>query len=74
MVAELRGGNTTRKSAVMRRKRSVALRRLFKPLNRVFGNYLFSSLTRRILFLESRRVGRAALRHHVSQSISRRVD
>ncbi|WP_112525204.1 sensor histidine kinase [Phyllobacterium trifolii] len=51
MVAELQGGNITRKSAVMRRKRSLALRRFFRPLNRVFGNYLFSSLTRRILFL-----------------------
>ncbi|MGR1681379.1 sensor N-terminal transmembrane domain-containing protein, partial [Salmonella enterica] len=34
-----------------RRKRSLALRRLLQPLNRLFGNYLFSSLTRRILFL-----------------------
>ncbi len=51
MVAQLQSGSITRKSAVMRRKRSLALRRFFKPLNRVFGNYLFSSLTRRILFL-----------------------
>ena len=56
MVAELQGGEITRqsivrKTAVMRRKRSIALRRFFRPLNRVFGNYLFSSLTRRILFL-----------------------
>lgn len=51
MVAGLQGSNVTRKSAVMRRKRSLALRRLLQPLNRLFGNYLFSSLTRRILFL-----------------------
>ena len=34
-----------------RRQRSLILRRFFTPVRRLFGNFLFSSLTRRILFL-----------------------
>ncbi|MGU3574056.1 stimulus-sensing domain-containing protein [Brucellaceae bacterium C25G] len=41
----------TRRERMARRQRSLVLRRLLAPVRKVLGNYLFSSLTRRILFL-----------------------
>ncbi|MHC3938935.1 Adaptive-response sensory-kinase SasA [Paenochrobactrum sp. BZR 201-1] len=41
----------TRRERMARRQRSLFLRRLLAPVRKLLGNYLFSSLTRRILFL-----------------------
>lgn len=41
----------TRRERMARRQRSLFLRRLIAPARRLLGNYFFSSLTRRILFL-----------------------
>lgn len=52
MVAETRkNGLAGIRERKARRQRSLFLRRLFAPFSRFFGQYLFSSLTRRILFL-----------------------
>lgn len=52
MVAETENRSTLRrKERVARRQRSLVWRRLFSPLRRLLGNYVFSSLTKRILFL-----------------------
>ncbi len=56
MVAETRndcliGHKTDARERRARRQRSVLLRRLFAPFRKFLGQYLFSSLTRRILFL-----------------------
>ncbi|MBV2142058.1 stimulus-sensing domain-containing protein [Falsochrobactrum sp. TDYN1] len=52
MVAETRkDGLAGMRERRARRQRSLFLRRLLAPFSRFFGQYLFSSLTRRILFL-----------------------
>lgn len=52
MVAETRKDSAvTMRERRARRQRSLFLRRLFAPFSRFLGQFLFSSLTRRILFL-----------------------
>lgn len=53
MVAEADKTNNTggRRERTARRQRSLFVRRLLAPMRLVLGNYLFSSLTRRILIL-----------------------
>lgn len=52
MVAETENRNMLRRrERLARRQRSLIWRRLFSPIRRGLGNYVFSSLTKRILFL-----------------------
>lgn len=52
MVAETEDRSMLRRrERIARRQRSLIWRRLFSPIRRVLGNYVFSSLTKRILFL-----------------------
>lgn len=52
MVAETENRSTVRRrERLARRQRSLIWRRLFSPVRRILGNYVFSSLTKRILFL-----------------------
>ncbi|WP_439273259.1 stimulus-sensing domain-containing protein [Pseudochrobactrum sp. HB0163] len=52
MVAEAENRERLqRRERLARRQRSLIWRRLFSPIRKALGNYMFSSLTKRILFL-----------------------